>query len=711
MTLPPSERGAADAAAAARPTRIHRPDPAFGRPARRPEEVLLVCYYDPAGISTVLETVAYMQSASAYSVTVLNMFEHRMDTNWLRMHPWLQLDRFDAVIVHNTVAYNAANASHLDASLGLKMRDFGGAKILMKQDENFRMRETAQYIGDARIDLVLTCLPPEAVPLVYPPEVVGNARFERMLTGYVTPTLRARNPHSPRRPIDIGYRGSIQPLSFGRLAYEKRTIGEDVLARVKDRPGLRLDISSRWEDRLGGGAWLDFLSSCKGTLGAESGASVFDLDGTLERRIEELQARYAHLPTERERDEAVLAGIADLENNVRYHQLSPRHFEAIACGSVQLLFPGAYSGVMEPGRHFFQLERDLSNLDEALDLLRDEPRRSRIAQQAHEEVVLERRNWIEAFVERVDAHLEEILQAKGRRRHARLAGSAQPPVAFFGEAGAPAAPEGRVLRIRVDPAAAPDAGPRVGSGELLLPRQPSDAVLRAAGREGWWATPAATAGWQELLLAVHELALDAPAFCALHGVPLQQERTQAFRERLHAMVDTAAAVAAVAGGLRGLEAIVVTRAEHLPAGLLLKGGLGVPLAVVRGPLLPAGAAEGEVRHWDGVRERAAAHVDHWLPDASAETLAALAPQRPSALAWFAAPGVPYYADPASVAAAAPTPEIAVVAAVPAAVPAPAAHAPLAPAPVPLWRRAWRLLPVGLRHRVLTTIVRRQGATK
>jgi hypothetical protein len=346
---------------------------------RRLEAVLLICFYDPAGISTVPETVAFMQSGSRFAVTVLNLFEHRADSGFLRLHEWLNLEAYGAVIIHNTVSYNVDNLRSLDRGLAHKLRDFRGVKVLMKQDENYRLREVARYVGDTRFDVVFTSCPLEAVPLVYPQALAGTPCFERMLTGYVTPTLRARSrPVGGLRPIDIGYRGSIQPLSFGWLAYEKRKIGDDVRRLLAGR-GLTLDITSRWEDRLGGDAWLDFLASCKATLGTESGASIFDLDGDLERRCEELERRYAHLPTQQERDEAVLGGLADLEGNVRYHQISPRHFEAAACGTVQLLFPGDYSGILQAGRHYFPLARDYSNLDEAVALLLDDARRGAMA--------------------------------------------------------------------------------------------------------------------------------------------------------------------------------------------------------------------------------------------------------------------------------------------------------------------------------------------
>ncbi|MEJ8835231.1 glycosyltransferase [Ramlibacter sp. AN1133] len=677
-----------------RPQGVRAPWPGFGRASARPEEVLLVCFYDPAGVSTVIETVAYLQSASRFSVSVLNLFEHRLDTGYLRLHPLLELERFDAVLIHNTVSYNPDNLRSLDASLAVKLRDFRGAKLLMKQDENYRFRELAQYVGDTGFDVVLTCLPPEAVPVVYPPEVVGPVRFERMLTGYVTPTLRSRDPLAGPRPVDIGYRGSIQPLSFGRLAYEKRRIGEDVAARLAGRRDLVLDISSRWEDRLGGAAWLDFLSSSKATLGAESGASIFDLAGDLDQRCADLEARHAHLAP-RQRDEAVLRGLADLEGNVRYHQVSPRHFEAIACGAVQLLYPGEYSGLLQPGRHYLRLERDLANLDECVDFIRDEPRRRELAQRAFEEVVLDPCNGIESFVGRLDELLDEALRARGRlrptvlvalpARHVALLGAAELPPATASPAAEPVRLHRVVLGDAGDAMAQPQL--REDAGELVLPRRAWAPAGADSALHSWLASPAGLAGLQELLLAQRLLALDDAGLGAALGLPPGLPGTQAARARLQSMLDHGAAVAA-ASGLRGLQAVAATAIEQLPAALLLKAQAGAPLlAAAATDLLPAGALEGERAWWTAAWQRMAPCVDGALEDGSPLATAG----GPVPLTWAALPAGAYYAAP------------------PPPVPPPPALARwwIGHRYQPL-RKLWRLLPAWLRQQIATALMRTRG---
>jgi glycosyltransferase involved in cell wall biosynthesis len=603
------------------------PSQGFCRLGERFERVLLVCFYDPAGISTVPETVAFMQAESRYAVTVLNMFEHRVDAGHLRLHSSIDLNVFDALVIHNSVSYNVDNLRSLDRDLACKFSDYTGAKILLKQDENFRFRETAEFVGRAGFDVVFTCLPPESVGLIYPPELVGNVRFERMLTGYVTPTLRRRDPFGQEKTIDIGYRGSIQPTAFGWLAYEKRKIGTDI-ARLLQGRGLRLDISSRWEDRLGGDAWLDFLSSCKATLGVESGASIFDLDGTLDQQLFALEQRFANIGEETERTEAILRGLQHLESNVHYHQVSPRHFEAAACGAMQLMYPGHYSGILLPGRHFFPLERDYSNLEEALALLFDEPRRRRIAECAFEEVILDEKNWIETFVARVDTALERILMAKGRYRNPNLAIKSASHNVLLIAAHDPV----------VDPRLAwvEECAPASISVHQLGVIQPGRGTLRreislrghmveAHVRERWnpqtltrilplvSASPSGMAGAQELLFLHSALQLKDLEFCEQFGASPSSPRVEHFRAYIQYLLDTAQSLLARATECRGVHAIISTDLDTLPVALILKGLFGVPImydAHEYWPEADVDSCEAEKQFWVEMERRLVLHVDH-----------------------------------------------------------------------------------------------------
>jgi hypothetical protein len=94
------------------------------------------------------------------------------------------------------------------------------------------------------------------------------------------------------------------------------------------------------------------------------------------------------------------------EGNVRYAQISPRHFEAAACGTAQILYEGTYSGIFEPWRHYFPLKRDLSNLDEVLARFGDPAERRRVVDAARTDVVMNDAHHYRTFVVRLDAALE-----------------------------------------------------------------------------------------------------------------------------------------------------------------------------------------------------------------------------------------------------------------------------------------------------------------
>lgn len=593
---------------------------------RTPERVLLICYYDPAGVPTVPETVAYMQRFSRFAVTIINLFVHRPDMGYLKLPDTIDLDAFQVIIIHNSVSYNVDNLKDLDSRTQRKFADFAGVKVLMKQDENYRHREIAEFIGQKAFDLVLTCLPENDVRKVYPKKVVGGARFTNMLTGYVTPALRGLPSRDHLRSVDIGYRGSIQDFSFGRLAYEKRSVGEQVQRRLTDR-GVILDISSRWEDRLGADAWIAFLLRCRATLGAESGASIFDLDGDLTERCRRLEAALGPTRMDDDYAEAFLKGLADLENNVDYAQISPRHFEAAACRTAQILLEGRYSGIFEAGRHFIPLKRDYSNLDEAVAWVMDEGRRGELVERAYDEIILCKTYWIETFVRKLDEELEVLLGGKGARLR---------PLVF----GYPA--KTNTLLI-----AAHDPGldPRLDWIEECAPYDMSVHILGSSAtgkREQWRATgrgaivtsaprrifqpsdlehimqliggdAAGRAALGEIQFILYALASPPSVFAELFGAPFDHARMPDFRWYLNHLLNTTATLLDRMTRMVNVDVVIATDLDTVIPALLFKSMTGAKVlfdsheywseADVR-------SLEFEKVYWRELEARLMKHVDY-----------------------------------------------------------------------------------------------------
>ncbi len=92
--------------------------------------------------------------------------------------------------------------------------------------------------------------------------------------------------------------------------------------------------------------------------------------------------------------------------------ISPRHLEACATRTVQILVEGSYSGVLQPGVHYLELKRDLSNLDAVLETVAAEDSRE-IAERAYADIVASGRFTYRRLVEDVERVLPA---ASGGRR-------------------------------------------------------------------------------------------------------------------------------------------------------------------------------------------------------------------------------------------------------------------------------------------------------
>ena len=419
-----------------------RPVPGERPNGKKDRSLLLIAFFDPCGIGTIAESLAAWQLHSRHEVTVLNLWPNRGGA--LRLPHSLLLDDFDAVIVHPTVSYSASNVEMLDEGLKRDFPSYEGVKVLMKQDEQVTALRFSKFVRDKGFDLLFTCVPSSEHGKVYPRATIGGCELVQVLTGYVSLNMR-RGLNECSRDIDVSYRGSIQPLEFGRLGYEKRGIGYDV-SRALSGHDLRVDISSRWEDRIYGDEWAGFLSRSRVVLGVESGSNLFDFDGKVAEWCREYES--AHPEDDPACERYYLAAheayLHKFEDNVFYAQISPRHFESAAAGAAQLLYEGNYSGIFKPHEHFMPLRRDLGNIDEAFDFIRDEAACSRMARATFEEVILDKRNWYETFVAQADDVIERAWEKKGllpggRVSTSRRSISSDRPVAFVTAAHEPTA--------------------------------------------------------------------------------------------------------------------------------------------------------------------------------------------------------------------------------------------------------------------------------
>jgi hypothetical protein len=272
---------------------------------------------------------------------------------------------------------------------------------------------------------VLTCLPPEAVAKVYGSHLENGPTFLSVFTGYVSDRMLLQKPSDySERPLDIGFRGRVYPIWHGRLGVERVRLAREVQSWAQQR-GLICDISLRERDRLYGQSWTNFLNRSKATLGTESGANVFDPDGSLSRTVWRFILRHP-LASD---IEIASATFGPHDGIIDYAQISPRLFEAISARSLLLLSPGHYSGLVVPGRHALSVQPGGANADEIVETIRDSKRAADLIEAAYSEILLRPELHERAFVKMVDDAIERTVEMPRKHRFsgegtlAKLAGS------------------------------------------------------------------------------------------------------------------------------------------------------------------------------------------------------------------------------------------------------------------------------------------------
>jgi hypothetical protein len=305
-----------------------------------------------------------------------------------RVPRWVHEAEFDLIVFHTTFLAQRWVPRHFEKvrRRATALRDVGGTRVAMPQDEFLRTDDVVAFAEEAGVDVIASVAPPAAWPVAYPRLDRRRVELRQVLTGYLEPNTVARTGAlvvraGPRR-LDIGYRAWAAAPWLGRHGMLKTRIA-DAAAAAAARRGLRADISTAERDQLVGDDWLEFLAACETTIGVEGGASVCDRDGSVKAATETYLARRPDASFE-EIERACFPG---RDGELPLAVLSPRHLEACATRTCQVLVEGEYNGVLHPGIHYVALRRDLSNLNDALDEAADPTRRAQITAAAHRDVV------------------------------------------------------------------------------------------------------------------------------------------------------------------------------------------------------------------------------------------------------------------------------------------------------------------------------------
>ncbi len=315
---------------------------------------------------------------------------------------YLRRHRFDVVIFH-TIFLSARWTPAFFAELAERVRwlaSVDAVKVALPQDEFIHTDVLCDFINAMGIDVVGSVAPPSEWDKIYKTVDRSRTRFIELLTGYLDEdtlaTIETLASEDTERPVDVCYRAWRAEPWLGRHGFLKTRIA-DVFALECAARGIRADISTSPDDVVMGDAWFRFLLRSRYTIGVEGGASMLDHDGTLRATTNAYTAAHPDASF----DEVEAACFPGRDGELKLFAISPRHLEAAATRTCQVLVEGRYSGLLMPGRHFIELKSDLSNLDSVLKSLGDEQARAAMVDRAYKEVALAPAASYRGFVEAV----------------------------------------------------------------------------------------------------------------------------------------------------------------------------------------------------------------------------------------------------------------------------------------------------------------------
>ncbi len=338
-----------------------------------------------------------------------------------RVPAWLRRVPFDAVIFHMSMLWDRDNPPRLEQHMRelRRLAGIGRHRIALPQDEFLHTRTLVRLIAELDIDHIFSVAPESEWDRLYEGVDRGRVGISPTLTAYLAPDtlqrIEAIVAASDERPITIGYRASRLPPSVGRHGQLKTEIAKRVGEAAKAH-GLSVDIATGVSATIRGDDWYRFLAKCKYTLGVEGGASVADPDGALQEATRRYLADHPGASFE----DVEAACFPGLDGGLRYFAISPRHLEACATRTAQVLVEGTYNGILRPGEHFIELRRDFSNLEDVLDQIERDRERARLTEAAYRDVVASGAYTYERFVREVEEVALAGTPRRGRSRRLEL---------------------------------------------------------------------------------------------------------------------------------------------------------------------------------------------------------------------------------------------------------------------------------------------------
>lgn len=244
--------------------------------------------------------------------------------------------------------------------------------VALPQDDYWLSSARDRFYRDYQINHVFPVCPKPTWKELYPRYFeVSRRSMHQGYTTYVTPrvlSLRQFSQPWTNRRLDVVYRASGRPTVPNELGYLKADIGARFLQAQTGAKSLVTDISTAPQRLIKGDAWFRFLGGSKAILGTPSGSSINVRDMQTMASLTLETGRRPGLPP----SEIASLCLPEADRLRSYTALSPRNIEAAFIGTLQILVPGDYGGLLVESEDYVPLAQDCSNIGDVLRVIEDE---------------------------------------------------------------------------------------------------------------------------------------------------------------------------------------------------------------------------------------------------------------------------------------------------------------------------------------------------
>lgn len=364
---------------------------------------ILVVYSHQLGYplrSTIRDHLFAFKKYSGCQIVYLNIA-------WTKVKRSLLKINFDLIIFHNIFLSKRWGGEYFKFYLErvklLKLVKC--TKIALPQDEFLQTDILCNFLEEFEIEHVFSVSPPTEFSKIYANIDRNKIKLHTILTGYLDEStlkkIRKFEKITKEKDIDICYRVTPGAHWLGRHGFLKTQIGK-LFSNLGEKNKLIIDISINEKDTILGDDWYKFLLRSKYTIGVEGGASILDHNGSLKAKTEAYLEQYPNASFE----EVESACFPGRDGELQLFVISPRHLEACATKTCQILIEGNYNGLLKPGKHYIPLNKDFSNLDSIIREVKDDVKRKSIIENAYNDIIVNKTVTYQSFVEKI---LKEVL--------------------------------------------------------------------------------------------------------------------------------------------------------------------------------------------------------------------------------------------------------------------------------------------------------------